>query len=83
MAGGPNRNADARNAFLIRADGSVISSRSANSAWNSGFSKVLLNPGDTIVVPEKMLRPSGLRQILDWSQMFSQLAVGAAAVALL
>jgi protein involved in polysaccharide export with SLBB domain len=83
MAGGPNRNADARNAFLIRADGSVISSRSANSAWNGGFSKVLLNPGDTIVVPEKMLRPSGLRQILDWSQMFSQLAVGAAAVAFL
>jgi hypothetical protein len=37
-----------------------------------------LNPGDTIVVPEKTFRGSALRGLLDWSQVFSQLAIGAA-----
>jgi hypothetical protein len=39
-----------------------------------------MNPGDTIVVPDKTLRPTALRNILDWSQVFSQLALGAAAI---
>jgi hypothetical protein len=42
-----------------------------------------LNPGDTIVVPDKTLRPTALRGLLDWTQIFSQLAIGAAAVEVL
>jgi hypothetical protein len=41
---------------------------------------VRINPGDTIVVPEKTFKPSALRGVLDWSQMFSQFALGAAAL---
>jgi hypothetical protein len=39
-----------------------------------------LHPGDTIVVPEKTFKPSALRGVIDWSQVFSQFALGAAAI---
>jgi len=80
LAGGPSRNADMRHAFVIRADGSVVSRTAANGYWGNGFEQLRLNPGDTIVVPEKTLRPTALRQFMDWSQIFSQLALGAAAI---
>ncbi len=82
LAGGPNRNADRRHSFVIRADGSVVSHEATKGtgAWPNSFSKLRLNPGDTIVVPEKTLRPNGLRNLIDWTQIFSQLALGAAAI---
>jgi protein involved in polysaccharide export with SLBB domain len=80
LAGGTNRNADWRRAFVIRADGSVVGRTSINGYWGNGFEQLRLHPGDTIVVPEKTLRPTALRQLIDWSQIFSQLALGAAAI---
>jgi protein involved in polysaccharide export with SLBB domain len=85
LAGGANRNADWGHAFLVRADGSVISrTHSGDSGfWKESFTDVRLNPGDTIVVPDKTLRPTALRNLIDWSQVFSQLALGAAAIQVL
>ncbi len=83
MAGGPNRDADAKHAFIIRADGSVISRNAENGLWGNTFDALRIYPGDTIVVPEKTLKPSALRGFLDWSQLFSQLALGAAAISIL
>jgi len=83
LAGGPNRNADWRHSFVIRADGSVVSGPGGNrlSLWSSSaFKQLRLNPGDTIVVPDKTFRPSALRGVSDWTQIFSQLALGAAAI---
>jgi protein involved in polysaccharide export with SLBB domain len=80
LAGGPNRNADWRRSFVIRADGSVISRAEVKGYWGNGFNQLRLNPGDTIIVPDKTLRPTALRLWLDWTQMFSQLAIGAAAI---
>lgn len=82
QAGGVNRNADWRHAFLIRADGSVISRKHMRDPgfWKTSFESLRLYPGDTIVVPDKTLRPSALRYFVEWSQIFSQLALGAAAV---
>lgn len=82
LAGGSNRNADWRHAFLIRADGSVVSRTHFHGSgfWRESFDNVKLYPGDTIVVPDKTLRPTALRGFMDWSQVFSQLALGAAAV---
>jgi protein involved in polysaccharide export with SLBB domain len=82
LAGGTNRNADWRHAFVIRADGSVISRNHMGGSgfWKESFEGVKLNPGDTIVVPDKTIRPTALRGFLDWSQLFSQLALGAAAI---
>lgn len=81
QAGGPNRNADKKHAFIIRANGNVESRDHSGGLWSSDrFGELHLNPGDTIVVPDKTYRPSVLRGFLDWSQLFSQLAFGAAAI---
>lgn len=85
LAGGANRNADWHHSFLIRADGSVISRTHAPGSgfWKESFNDLRLNPGDTIVVPDKTLRPTALRGLIDWSQVFSQFALGAAAINIL
>jgi len=83
LAGGPNRSADRRHAFVIRADGSVVSRVSANGLWGNNFDALPVNPGDTIIVPEKTFRPSGLRNFLEYSQLFSSMALGVAAISVL
>jgi protein involved in polysaccharide export with SLBB domain len=83
LAGGPTRSADAKHAFVIRADGEVISRDATTSFWSNRFYNLALHPGDTVVVPEKIFKPSALRGVLDWSQVFSQFALGAAALSVL
>ncbi len=83
MAGGPNRTADRRHEFVIRADGEVISRNTVHSAWGDEFDHLRLYPGDTIVVPDKSFHPAGLRNAMEWSTMFSQLALGAAYLTIL
>ena len=83
LAGGPNRDADRKHMFIIRADGSVISSEAENGIWGNQFDNLRMNPGDTIVIPDKTFKPSALRGILDWSQLFSQFALGAAAISVI
>ena len=80
MAGGADRDADRSHAFVIRADGSVVGRSSVKGLWGNRFNELHLNPGDTIVIPDKTLRPTALRGLLDWTQIFSQLAFGAAAL---
>lgn len=83
LAGGPNRDADKSHTFIIRADGSVVSREAESGIWGNEFANLQMNPGDTIVVPEKVFKPSGMRAFLDWSQIFSQFALGAATINLL
>lgn len=79
LAGRPNRVADQRREFIIRADGSILSRDTApGGLWSKGFESTPVYPGDTIVVPEKPIKPSTLRDVVDWSQVFSQFAIGAA-----
>jgi len=79
-AGGTSKDADRRREFIIRADGEVVSRDTSSGPWGSEFNSLHIYPGDTIVVPEKIYKPSALYGILNWSQMFSQLALGAAAL---
>jgi protein involved in polysaccharide export with SLBB domain len=79
-AGGPTRDADTSRMFVIRADGSILSKQSVKGLWNGGFASVRLMPGDAIVVPERLNRGSFLKGLRDWSQVFSQFALGAAAI---
>lgn len=83
MAGGPNKDADRKHAFVIRADGQVISYEMAHGPWGNEFDRLGMNPGDTIVIPDKTLKPSVLRGVLDWTQLFSQFTLGAAALAII
>jgi protein involved in polysaccharide export with SLBB domain len=75
LAGGANRNADKRRPFVIRADGSVISQ---DQVGERKFGKIVIQPGDTIVISEKTFGPSTLRNVLNFTQLFSSLAVGSA-----
>jgi protein involved in polysaccharide export with SLBB domain len=80
LAGGPNREADRKRMFVLRADGSVSHH---GSILDSDFKKLNLYPGDAIVVPEKDVHPSMLNQLLIWSQFMSQLSLSSIEVDLL
>jgi protein involved in polysaccharide export with SLBB domain len=79
-AGGATRTGDPRHAFLIRADGSVVGKSWASGMLTQSFEGLRLNPGDTIVVPEQINRTTFLKQLKDWSQVFAQFGLGAAAI---
>ena len=81
LAGGATKDADGKQAFIIRADGSVLSRHAQRGVFGNGFDETRLNPGDTIVIPEKVPRATALRNINNLSQIFSQLALGAASIA--
>jgi protein involved in polysaccharide export with SLBB domain len=82
-AGGVTRTGDGRHAFLIRADGSVVSRSWSMNPLSQGFEDIRLNPGDTIVVPEQINKTTFLKGLKDWSQVFAQFGLGAAAINIL
>ena len=79
---GLTEDAEASEAFVLRADGSVLSRRAAG--FFSSFDSTKVMPGDTVIVPAKVDRESGynflVRALKDWTQIFSNLGIGAAAI---
>jgi len=53
QSGGPTAVANKKAIFVIRADGSVIGAR--ESLWSGPSLSAVLQPGDTVVVPEKAI----------------------------
>jgi protein involved in polysaccharide export with SLBB domain len=80
LAGGIARSGDSRHAFIIRADGSVVSRKSKRARSRGGLEKLAMNPGDTVVVPETIDKTTLLRGLTDWSAVFGQFGLGAAAI---
>ncbi len=80
LAGKPNRIADTKHAFIIRADGSIYSRERAQRVLSNTFESARINPGDAIVIPEKLIKPTGLRQLIDFSQVLSSFGLAAAAI---
>jgi hypothetical protein len=84
--GGPAENADEKRIYLVKADGTVLS-RTQSSFWGfrwdaetsrwsaGGFMGAKMDPGDTILVPEKYERIYWTREIKDWTQIIFQLAI--------
>ncbi|ADV81326.1 SLBB domain-containing protein [Terriglobus saanensis] len=83
LAGKENPIADRSHAFIIRADGSVYSRQRAKGVWKNSFDAAQINPGDSIVIPEKPIKPAFIRQFVDYSQLFSSFALGAAALSVI
>jgi polysaccharide export outer membrane protein len=80
-AGGPTRDGDESEVYLIRADGLVFSKRQGGSLFGSGgFTGRKAMPGDTIVVPERLERYNLTKDLKDWSQIFYQFAIGVASM---
>ncbi len=80
LAGKPNRIADRKHAFIIRADGSIYSRERAQGVLSNSFDSARINPGDAIVIPEKLIKPSALRNLIDYSQILSSFGLAAAAI---
>lgn len=79
LAGGANRQADAKRAYIIRADGSVISKQQMSFGHRGGFKSVQMYPGDTLVVPLNLERGGSLRNIVDIAQIVGQFGLAIAA----
>jgi protein involved in polysaccharide export with SLBB domain len=63
QGGGPTKLADKRSIFVVRADGSVIGAK--ESLWAGNSLNAVLQPGDTVVVPEKAVGGG-----VQWSTVF-------------
>ncbi|MBI5439832.1 MAG: SLBB domain-containing protein, partial [Deltaproteobacteria bacterium] len=77
--GGPTADAEKGEMYVVRADGTVVSEGSlkAGSWWSKGIENVDLAPGDSILVPEKVVRVSYMREFRDLTQILYQIAVTA------
>jgi len=91
MAGGPSENADPDKTYVIKVDGSALSPKKVKGGffgWNkkdyrweiSSGSRTRLDPGDTIIVPEKFDRFALMRNVKDISQLLFQMAITAGVV---
>jgi protein involved in polysaccharide export with SLBB domain len=78
-SGGPTRDGDEDDIYLVRADGTVLSSRQGGSMFG-GFGGREVQPGATIVVPEKLEKYNLTKDFKDWTQIFYQFAVGVASL---
>jgi protein involved in polysaccharide export with SLBB domain len=76
-AGGTNSTADRKEIFIIRANGSVVG-RHSGGWFDPDVLSTMLNPGDVIVVPQKIIGASLLwRNLLTTAQLASSIAITA------
>jgi len=82
LAGGPTRSADKASIFMIRANGSVVSAQQGSSFWRSGnnLSDAVVEPGDTIFVPEELNKSTFVQDAKDWTQILYQFGLGLAGI---
>ncbi len=93
MAGGYTRFADQDNVYVLKVDGTarklytgIFSWNIAKSRWETaafGEEEKDMEPGDTIVVPEKLDRIAWLRETKDLTSILYQIAVSAGVAAVL
>jgi hypothetical protein len=69
--------------YVVRADGSVESKQMHRSMFFGNFESIKMMPGDTVVMPQKIRTSNSLVAFRDWTQIFSQLALGAASISVL
>jgi protein involved in polysaccharide export with SLBB domain len=82
QAGGANELANKKSIFVVRADGSILGGHTgATGFWHESVLKTALRPGDTIVVPERLLGgTSTFKTLLESAQIISSIAISAKAV---
>lgn len=81
LAGGETTSGDTSEMYVIRADGTAKSGR--GTGWFGGVNSAQVNPGDTIVVPEKLERSSWRQSLKEWTAIFYQFGLGAAGLKVL
>jgi protein involved in polysaccharide export with SLBB domain len=81
LVGGPTESADRDHIFLLKADGSVVTKETANVGFftfgSSGLLNARVEPGDSILVPEKLVQTRFMKDFKDITQILYQIAVAA------
>jgi len=81
---GLTEDAEPDQAFVLRADGTIVARRDRGGFFGSGFESLEMMPGDTLVVPAQVDRESRYnfitRALKDWTQIFSNFGLGVAAI---
>jgi len=84
IAGKGKPQSDLHHAFVLRANGVVVAANNVNGLFEGAkFNRLRLYPGDQIVVPYKLPTGAFIRGLQGWTQVSSQLALTAAALAIL
>jgi protein involved in polysaccharide export with SLBB domain len=82
IAGKGKPQSDMHHAFVLRANGVVVAANNVNGLFTgTKFNRIRLYPGDQIVVPYKLPTGAFVRGLQQWTQISSQLAITAAALA--
>jgi protein involved in polysaccharide export with SLBB domain len=71
--GGPVAEADESEMYVLQADGSVYSRQ--QSFFGGGFLSKTMEPGDTLVVPQKLERIAWMREIKDITQILANVGI--------
>ena len=73
--GGPAEGADKDHIFALKVDGSVVSRDNAGGSFSGGIMSAKMEPGDTVMVPEKLVQVRAMKDIKDITQILMQIAV--------
>jgi DNA uptake protein ComE-like DNA-binding protein len=80
---GLTEDAEPGQAFVLRADGSIVARRDRSGLFGGNFESLALMPGDTVVVPAQIDRESSynfsVRALKDWTQILANFGLGIAA----
>jgi protein involved in polysaccharide export with SLBB domain len=86
-AGGPTKDAEEDDIYIVRADGAVVSRQQTSfgfhwdddqDTWRFGsFLSIDLDPGDSLVVPQRLERIAWMREIKDITSILAQVALTA------
>ncbi|GAB4232837.1 MAG: hypothetical protein OHK0028_08350 [Deltaproteobacteria bacterium] len=81
VVGGPTESADVDHIFLLKADGSVMTRATSNTGFfafgDRGLMDARVEPGDSILVPEKLVQTRLMKDVKDITQILYQVAVTA------
>ncbi len=81
---GLTEDAEPAQAFVLRADGSIIARRDLSGFFGGNFESIRVLPGDTVVVPAQIDRESRYnivtRAFKDWTQILANFGLGFAAI---
>jgi protein involved in polysaccharide export with SLBB domain len=79
LVGGPTESADRDHVFLLKSNGSVVTRENADGGFFStgrqGLLSTRVDPGDSIVVPEKLIETRLMKDAKDITQIMFQIAV--------
>lgn len=82
-AGGVTRLADTKGIFIVRANGRIVATQGGVLPFRETVMSTVLQPGDTIVVPQKITTGSPVwRNLLQSAQVMSSLAITASVAGL-